>query len=87
MLERNWNIPATARQGMYATVEIHLTPTGDIVDVRILRSSGDMAFDRSVEQAVRRTERLPRVAEVDPMLFERRLRRIQINFRPEGLRW
>lgn len=87
MLTRNWNIPATARLGMQATVEIQLMPNGEIADVRIVQSSGDLAFDRSAEQAVRRTERLPRVAEVDPILFERRLRRTQVIFRPEGLRW
>lgn len=87
MLTRNWNIPATARSGMQATVEIQLRPNGEIADVRVVQSSGDLAFDRSAEQAVRRTERLPRVAEVDPILFERRLRRTQVIFRPEGLRW
>lgn len=87
LVQRNWRIPATARNGMEAVVSIRLLGNGEIDQASILRSSGDQAFDRSALQAVYRTERFERVAQVDPLLFERRLRTIQLVFRPEGLRW
>ncbi|SEG01659.1 cell envelope integrity protein TolA [Marinobacterium lutimaris] len=87
LLRRNWRIPATARNGMEAEVSIRLLGNGEIDQVSIVKSSGDAAFDRSAVQAVQRTERFDRVAEVDPILFERRLRSIRVVFRPEGLRW
>jgi colicin import membrane protein len=36
---------------------------------------------------VLRAHSFPRVADVDPLLFERRLRKLLVKFRPEGLRW
>ncbi|TCK08833.1 cell envelope integrity protein TolA [Marinobacterium mangrovicola] len=87
LLQRNWRIPATARNGMEAVVSIRLLGNGEIDQASIVKSSGDAAFDRSALQAVHRTERFDRVAEVDPILFERRLRSIRVVFRPEGLRW
>lgn len=87
LVQRNWRIPATARNGMEAVVQIRLFGNGEIDQASIVKSSGDQAFDRSALQAVYRTERFSRVAEVDPILFERRLRSIQVIFRPEGLRW
>ncbi|WP_432695424.1 cell envelope integrity protein TolA [Marinobacterium sp. YM272] len=87
LLQRNWRIPATARNGMEAVVSIRLLGNGEIDQASIVESSGDAAFDRSALQAVYRTERFERVAEVDPIVFERRLRSIRVVFRPEGLRY
>lgn len=87
LIERNWRVPKTARNGMEAVVAIRLLGNGEVDQASIYRSSGDAAFDQSALQAVYRTERFERVAEVDPILFERRLRSIHIVFRPEGLRW
>ncbi|MBS99811.1 MAG: protein TolA [Oceanospirillaceae bacterium] len=87
LVEQNWRIPRTARNGMEAVVAIRLLGNGEVDQATIVTSSGDAAFDRSAVQAVYRTERFERVAEVDPILFERRLRSIKVIFRPEGLRW
>lgn len=87
LIQRNWLVPKTARNGMEAVVAIRLLGNGEVDQASIYKSSGDAAFDQSALQAVYRTERFERVAEVDPILFERRLRSIHIVFRPEGLRW
>lgn len=87
LLQRNWRIPTTARNGMEAVVSIRLLGNGEIDSASIVQSSGNAAFDNSALNAVYRTERFERVAEVDPILFERRLRSIRVVFRPEGLRW
>ncbi len=87
LIQRNWRIPSTARNGMSAKVEVRLFPSGEVDSVRVLKSSGDSAFDKSAEQAVYRAEKFPRVAEIDPIFFERELRKVIIEFRPEGLRW
>ena len=50
-LSDNWNRPPSARRDMETLVEIRLVPTGRIVGVTVVKSSGDIAFDRSVEQA------------------------------------
>lgn len=87
LIERNWRYPSNTRNGMTAKVLIRLFPSGEIDSVEIIKSSGDAAFDKSTEQAVLRIGKFARVSEVDPLFFERELRRVIIEFRPEGLRW
>ncbi|GAA0784667.1 colicin import membrane protein [Marinobacterium sediminicola] len=87
MLQNSWRIPSTARNGMEAVVAIHFLPSGEVDQAYIDTSSGNAAFDNSAIQAVYRVQRFPRVADIDPILFERRLRKLLVKFRPEGLRW
>lgn len=87
LTEDNWRLPSTARNGMTATVRIHFFPTGEVDLAEIIKSSGDMAYDRSVLQAIERVGQYELIASVDPITFERNLRRVLIEFRPEGLRW
>ena len=69
---------------VYFSVE--KTETGEVVGVSVLKSSGDQAFDRSAINAVNKAARFPEVAEAPPQVFERRLRSLQLVFRPEDLR-
>ncbi|EED34337.1 protein TolA [Luminiphilus syltensis NOR5-1B] len=82
-----WTRPPSARNGMVARLEIQLVPTGDVVGVSVLQSSGNTAFDRSAISAVERAGRFPEVAQLKPNLFERDFRRFQLIFRPEDLRY
>jgi colicin import membrane protein len=72
---------------MEAVVAIHFLPSGEVDQAYIHTSSGNAQFDSSAVQAVLRARSFPRVADVDPLLFERRLRKLLVKFRPEGLRW
>jgi colicin import membrane protein len=87
LTEDNWRLPSTARNGMTATVRIHFFPSGEVDLAEIIKSSGDLAYDRSVLQAIERVGQYELIASVDPITFERNLRRVLIEFRPEGLRW
>lgn len=84
-VEQFWVIPPSARNGMTAVVRIQLVPTGEVVDVRVVQSSGDPAFDRSVELAVRKAARFPELRGMDIALFEREFRTILLQFQPEDL--
>ncbi len=79
----NWSRPASARNGMQATLRVELVPTGEVAGVALVQSSGDAAFDRSAEAAVRKAQRfdVPRESAV----FERRFRRFNLQFNPEDL--
>ena len=78
-----WSRPPSARNGMKARLEILLAPTGELLSVALLDSSGSVAFDRSAEQAVRKVRRFE-VPE-DRRLFEAEFRRFTMLFRPEDL--
>jgi TonB family protein len=85
-IEDNWSRPPSARRDMQVVLRIQLIPTGEVVGVSVLKSSGDQAFDRSAINAVNKAARFPEVAEAPPQVFERRLRSLQLVFRPEDLR-
>jgi colicin import membrane protein len=79
----NWSRPLSARRGMQTLLLVELVPTGEVVRVTILQSSGDTAFDRSAEQAVRRVDRFD--VPSDSRVFEANFRRLQLRFNPEDL--
>ncbi len=58
-------------------------PTGDVVSVTLIAGSGNEAFDRSAEAAVRKARRFE--VPKDPAVFERYFRRFTLLFRPEDL--
>jgi colicin import membrane protein len=82
-----WTRPPSARNGMRAVLEIALVPTGDVVGVAVLSTSGNQAFDRSAINAVEKAGRFPEVKELERALFERDFRRFQLIFKPEDLRY
>jgi colicin import membrane protein len=79
----NWSRPPSARNGMQAKLRVELVPTGDVVAVSLVESSGNGAFDRSAEAAVRKARRFE--VPKDPELFEQYFRRFTLLFRPEDL--
>ncbi len=80
-VERNWVRPAGWTQGMECVVRVRLIPTGEAVQATVVRSSGNPAFDRSVENAVYKASPLP--LPEDKSLFEH-FRELELRFRPEG---
>ena len=82
-----WTRPPSARNGMVSILSIQLVPTGEVVGVSVLQSSGNTTFDRSALTAVERTGRFPEVAKLDNRTFEANFRRFQLIFKPEDLRY
>ncbi len=79
-IERNWLRPGQSGQQLSCTVQVRLIPGGDVVPggVSIIKSSGNGAFDRSVEAAVYKAAPLP--VPSGP-LFES-FRNLRLNFKP-----
>lgn len=85
-IENNWSRPPSARTGMRCVLEIQLVPTGQVVNVTVVESSGNAAFDRSAEQAVKRVDRFEEVRDMPSAVFERHFRQLRLVFNPEDLR-
>ncbi|MDG1818751.1 MAG: cell envelope integrity protein TolA [Porticoccaceae bacterium] len=85
-LSENWSRPPSARRGMETLIRIRLVPTGRVVGVTVLKSSGDSAFDRSVEQAALKAEQFEELQGMEPRLFEKKFRQVDVAFSPEDLR-
>ena len=82
-IRREWSRPPSARLGMQARLRVDLVPSGDLLAVTLLESSGNPAFDRSAEQAVRKVERFD--VPKESRLFEKSFRRFTLLFKPEDL--
>ena len=85
-IEDNWSRPPSARRDMEVVLRLQLIPTGEVVSVTVVKSSGNEAFDTSAINAVKKAGRFPEVADVPQPVFERHLRSFQLVFRPEDLR-
>ena len=82
-----WSRPPSARNGMEALLSIQLIPTGEVVSVSLLKSSGNTAFDRSAINAVEKAGSFPELQQLPNREFEKTFRRFRLLFRPEDLRY
>jgi colicin import membrane protein len=88
-IQNNWSRPPSARIGMHVMLLIQLIPSGDVINVSIVKSSGNDQFDQSAVSAVRRVGKfayLKELSDKSPQAFERNFRRLQLDFTPEDLR-
>ena len=69
------------RKGLSCTVAVKLIPGGEVIDARVVKTSGNAAFDRSVETAVLKASPLPMPSEPG---LQQRFRNINFEFKPEG---
>jgi TonB family protein len=82
-----WSRPPSARNGMETELSIQLIPTGEVVSVTVIKSSGNSAFDRSAINAVEKAGSFPELQNLPPREFEKSFRRFRLLFRPEDLRY
>jgi len=82
-----WSRPPSARNGMEVLLALQLIPTGEVVSVTVVKSSGNTAFDRSAINAVEKAEQFPELKNLPPREFEKTFRRFRLLFRPEDLRY
>ena len=80
-ISNKWRIPVSAQQGQECVLKLRLIPSGDVVGVEVLKSSGDSVFDRSVEAAVYKAQPLP-LPPAESGLFNE-FREINVPFRLE----
>jgi colicin import membrane protein len=80
-VQQNWVRPAGWTSRMECVVRVRLAPTGEVISATIVRSSGNVLFDRSVENAVYKSSPLPMPQDKD--LIES-VRDLELRFRPEG---
>ncbi len=75
-----WVKPLASTKRVKPILRIKLLPSGDVMDVTIVKSSGDSLFDRSALNAVRKAEPLP--VPKDRSLFSKNFRSFTFIFDP-----
>ena len=78
-VERNWLRPATSISDMSCEVVVTQTSLGDVIDVVLKKCVNDLAFQRSIERAVRKASPLP--PPPNPGVFDRE---IHFTFKPRN---
>ena len=82
-VRKSWSRPPSARNGMQALLLVELIPTGDVISVTLVESSGSAAFDQSAERAIKQVRRFDVPAENS--IFEKYFRRFYFLFQPSDL--
>ena len=78
----NWNKPKGVSQNLKTEIEIDLVPTGEILSYRILKGSGNEAFDESAMKAISRVNTFDGLV-MQPKLYDDHFRKFILIFSPE----
>ena len=81
-LENAWMKPRNIPEGLVANLRLHIQSTGRISKVYLIKSSGNIRFDNSALQAVRRVETLNFFNEIPSSLYKKEFKKIAVSFKP-----
>lgn len=82
-ITRAWRRPVAFKGGLEVYLRMSLASNGELVDVRVVKTSGDVLFDRSALTAVQRAAPFDEVKQFDAATFEEKFRSLTVKFRPE----
>jgi len=77
-IKPNIVVPSDIRDNPEAIFDVVQLPTGDVITVRLRKSSGHRAYDEAVERAILKSSPLPR-----PERPDQYRRELQLKFRPQ----
>ncbi len=80
-VNQNWNPPIAVNKGLVCTIRVDLIPSGDVMSVQVIKSSGNQLFDDSAERAVYKASPLPVPQAADVF---KKFRRFSFIFSPES---
>ena len=78
----NWNKPKGVSQNLKTEIEIDMVTTGEILSYRILKGSGNEAFDESAMKAISRVNTFDGLV-MQPKLFDDHFRKFILIFSKE----
>ena len=81
-VENAWMKPKNIPQGLVANLRLNIRPSGRVVRVDLIQSSGNIRFDNSALQAVRRVETFNFFNSLSKTLYEKEFATISISFNP-----
>ena len=81
-IEDAWMKPRNIPENLVANLRLKIRPSGRIIGVNLIKSSGNIRFDNSALQAVRRVEVFNFFNSIPKTLFEKEFQVISISFNP-----
>lgn len=81
-VKRYWIKPVSAERGLQCTLQVSTFPSGEVKQVKVIKSSGNALFDDSAERAVYKAEPLPLPPASDPKAAAQ-FKQFKFDFKPE----
>jgi TonB family protein len=81
-IENAWMKPRNIPEGLIANLRLKIRSSGRIISAELMKSSGNIRFDNSALQAVRRVETFNFFDSMSKTLYEKEFKIIAISFNP-----
>lgn len=81
-IESAWMKPRNIPEGLVANLRLKIRSSGRIVKVDLIKSSGNLRFDNSSMQAVRRVETFNFFNSMPKTIYENEFQTVSISFNP-----
>mgnify|MGYP006245916381 FL=1 len=81
-IESAWIKPRNIPSNLSCDLKITINPQGRVVGLNLLKSSGNIRFDNSAMQAVRRVETFSIFKEMERQVYEETFKNIIFRFNP-----
>lgn len=81
-VEDAWMKPKNIPEGLVANIKLRIKPSGRIIKSELIKSSGNIRFDNSALQAVRRVEAFHFFDSISSRVYEKEFKNIAISFNP-----
>ena len=81
-VEDAWMKPKNIPEGLVANIKLRIKPNGRIIKSELIKSSGNIRFDNSALQAVRRVEAFHFFDSISSRVYEKEFKNIAISFNP-----
>ncbi|MDB4059980.1 TonB C-terminal domain-containing protein, partial [Gammaproteobacteria bacterium] len=82
LIEAAWIKPKNIQDNLICDIKIKTNSRGRIINITLLKSSGNIRFDNSALQAVKRVETFPFFNEIKKTTYEDAFKNIVISFNP-----
>ncbi len=80
-VRENWNKPPGTMTGLETVISVKVQRTGEVVSVKVVKSSGNDYFDQSAENAVYKASPLPFP---DELRYYEFIKEFNFKFVPDG---
>jgi colicin import membrane protein len=81
-IEDAWLKPKNIQDGLVCDLRIQINKNGRIINVSLLRSSGNIRFDNSAIKAVKRVETFNFFSKMDTKIYQSNFKNIMLTFNP-----
>ena len=81
-IQSAWRKPINIQDGLVCDLRLSINKNGRIIDINLIKSSGNLRFDNSALRAVQRVETFSFLQDIPMSLYNSNFRSIVITFNP-----